>query len=412
MKRKLRKIKYKYDRDRALSLLMDESLYDDWGEVEAEVKDTETFINAAFDDYEGRNKLDTVEFAFCIPTRASRFNEEYWQEVYDFVPGLKYLPIQHRFAILSCMPPLKIVSYGKPGVPSHGAVIFVPIFNDMLKDYRNKLLLKMEVARRINDSVNFAHERMGVEIVGLGATLPKLTNFGRDIKARVVTTTGHAGTAWLMRQTFNKVVDKYFGSNPGKLKIGFIGAGSIGVAALESIAKQNHDFMYQIYDIRQKMNEAAQLKMSNKGIDIDISRSNQTLIKDCDIILSAVTSKIDISDIDLTGKIIIDDSQPGQFSREEVQSAGGVLTWVVGKDNSADHFATKRNGYSYGKNGLYGSEDLWGCEAEVAALANIGKYELAIRDHVTTEQIDRIGHVFKELNIEVAEFQSHGQIND
>ncbi len=405
------KIKYKYDRDRALDLLMDKSAYSDWEKAEADVKITETFIHAAFDDFEGINKVDSIDFAFCIPTRASRFSEEYWEEVYDFVPGLRYLDIDYRFAILSCMPPLKIVSYGQLGQPSHGAVIFVPIFSDMVKDYKNPLFLKREASRRINDAAKLAHERFGAEYIGLGATLPKLTDFGRSIKTKAVTTTGHAGTVWLMEQTFNKVVDRYYEENSA-LKVGFIGAGSIGVAALERIALANKDHSYHIYDIRAHMNEAAKDKMAEHGVQLQISSSNQDLIRECDVILSAVTSKIDISGISLQGKVIIDDSQPGQFVREEVQEAGGVLVWVVGTDHSKSGFATRRGGYSYGVHGLSHPEDLWGCEAEVAAISNVGKPELAVTDHVSMQDVSNIGTVFQEIGITTAAFQSHGQIND
>lgn len=406
------KIKYEYNRERALKLLLDKSAYEDREDIVADIKITETFIDSAFNDFEGINKLDSVEFAFCIPTRASRFNEGYWQEVYDFLPGLKHIDIHTRYAILASMPPFKVELYGKPGKEPYGVVVFVPIFNDMLKDYRNKLLLRREVTRRINDATDLAHNKMGAKYIGLGATLPKLTDFGRKIKARVITTTGHGGTVWLMQRTFSEVVDKYFDGKHEGLKVGFIGAGSIGLSALENITQEYENLECQIYDIRPKMNQDAQKHMRERGVNLKISKSNDDLIKECDIILSAITSKIDISGTSLSGKVIIDDSQPGQFSRREVQKAGGVLVWVVGNDSSSESFATRKNEYSYGPTGLHSPHDLWGCEAEVAAIARLNRPDLAIRDNVTTEQVKQIGEVFEQLGIKVAEFQSYGLLNN
>ncbi len=406
------KIRYKYDRDRAIGLLMNKAAYGDWEQAEADVKLTETFIDSAFNDYEGLNTLEKVEFAFCLPTRASRFEEQYWPEVYDFLPALRYLNAHYRYAILASMPPLKIELYGKQGKQPHGVVLFVPIFADMLKDYRNKLLLRREVIKRINQATDFAHNQMGVEYIGLGALLPKLTDFGNKISTRVITTTGHAGTVWLMQETFELVLKKYFNGKSRGLSIGFVGAGSIGMSALENIGGCYKEFEYWVYDIRPKMNTSAKEQMSKRGIDLQISESNRGLIEKCDIILSAITSKIDILDMNLAGKVFIDDSQPGQFDREQIEAAGGNLVWVVGSDKSGSGFATRRSGYSYGPNGLHSSNDLWGCEAEVAAIARAGRPDLAIRDNVTQEQVEKIGGLFNEIGVGVAEFQSYGRLND
>lgn len=407
------KIKYKYDRNRALELLLDKASYENWEKAEADVLRTETFIDYAFNDFEGKTSLDNVSFAFCIPTRASRFNSEYWEEVYDFLPGLKHLDIETRFAILASMPPFRVETYGKPGEPSKGVVVFVPIFNDMLRDYRNKLLLRRVVTKRINDATDFAHRQFGVQYIGLGATLPKLTKFGRTIRADVVTTTGHGGTVWLMEQIFNEVLRKYFnGRNKHELKVGFIGAGSIGTAALENIGLANKEIKYRIFDIRPIMNQRAKERMDQLGVDVEISSSNSELIQECDIILSAITSRIDISGIDLSDKVIIDDSQPAQFLRDEVRDAGGVLVWVVGNDASKEKLASRKDQYSYGVHGLCDSSDLWGCEAEVATIAHFDRPDLAINSDVTSDQVNRIGELLTKAGIRAAKFQSFGRLND
>jgi len=253
---------------------------------------------------------------------------------------------------------------------------------------------------------------MGAQYVGLGALLPKLTDFGRKINTDVVTTTGHAGTVWLMQATFEAVIARHFNGESAGLNVGFVGAGSIGMSALENIGIKYNRSKYWVHDTRPKKNEYARIRMKQRGIDLRISRSNTELIKTCDIILSAITSKLDISGIDLAGKIIIDDSQPGQFDRDEVESAGGELVWVVGYDNSSDSYTTRQSGYSYGANGLHSANDLWGCEAEVAALANSKRPDLAITADVTPEQVEQIGRLFKKMKLGIAEFQSYGRLND
>ena len=406
----MKKYTYTYDRARALAPLA--QLEDVPKElIKDDLVRTREFLEVIFDEYEQPGPLERVNFAFVIPTRASRFEEDYWEEVYDFFPALRYLSPPEAFKTLSSIPPFRIEMYGAPGENSSGVLIFAPVFNDMLKDFKNKVLLSRKVHKKINEAVQFAHERFGVSYVGLGATLPKLTNYGKTVKADVITTTGHAGTTWLVKQTVLDLIDNHPQLNETST-IGFIGGGAIGLASIQSLTKALPKASFVIYDKRPKVNQKNQKILKKSGINLQIAASNKELINSSQLIVSAITSKIDLSTIDLAGKIIVDDSQPGSFSREEVMAGGGELLWVVGRDNSKEQFVTRRQGYSYGPHGLHHKYDIWGCEAEVAAIAHSSRKDAAVSSAVTLDDIDVIESLFNELGVDVADYQSHGQLNN
>lgn len=404
----MKKYNYSYDRLKALSVLRQISSTEEV--VIDDVIRTRSFINSIFDEYENDLEIEKVEFAFIIPTRASRFDENYWEEVYDFLPALKHLSLKSAFIALSSLPPFRIEMYGDKGESSSGALIFAPVFSDMLKDYRNKLLLSRRVRKRINETVLFAHQRFGVKYVGLGAILPKLTKYGKTIKVDVVTTTGHAGTTWLVQETVKETI-KNNPHLPKDITIGFIGGGAIGSASMRVLAKELPDAKFITFDKRPEINIKNQKNMQKIDRILKIAESNNQLIEESHLIVSAITSMVDVSQVDLSGKIIIDDSQPGSFDRKQVESQGGELIWVIGEDDSKNKFITRRQGYSYGPHGLNSSSDIWGCEAEVAAIAYAGVPEFAVKDAVSIKDVDNFDRLFKELGVKVAQSQSFGQLN-
>jgi hypothetical protein len=401
---------YSYNQQKALDSLV--SVENSQNEL---IKDdyirTREFLREVFEEFENPYKLEQVSYAFIIPTRASRFNEEYWEEVYDFFPALRHLSKHDAFIFLSSIPPFRIEMYGKTGDRSSGVLVFAPVFTDMLKDHKSKILLSRKVRKRINETVQFAKDKFGVKYVGLGATLPRLTNYGKAIKADVITTTGHAGTTALIKKTVLKVInDKP--SLDDKLTIGFIGGGAIGLSSMQSLAIALPEAKFITYDKRDSVNKKNRSILKKYNKDMVIASSNRELIDSSQLVVSAITSSIPLKNVDLTGKIIVDDSQPGSFNREQVIECGGELIWVIGEDASRTNFVTRRQGYSYGKNGLHSSSHVWGCEAEVASIAFLDAPEYAVRDAVSLEKINDIDEIFEKLGITVAPFQSHGQINE
>lgn len=404
----MKKYSYKYDRQRALRPLV--SLSHQNEAVKDDMIRTRELINALFDEYEDPRKLEQTDFAFIIPTRASRFSEEYWEEVYDYFPAYRHIKHTEAFISLSSIPPFRIEMYGAKGKPSSGVLVFAPIFSDMMHDYKNKILLTRRVRKKINETVDFAKKRFGVRYVGLGATLPRLTNYGKTIKPDVVTTTGHAGTVWLLKKVVLEVLTRKNNSKD-ELTVGFIGGGAIGLATMQVLAKELPQAKFIMYDKRPLVNKKNQKLMEKQAKTVEIAATNKDLLQKSQIIVSAVTSTISVDGIDLSGKVIVDDSQPGSFQREKVFAAGGELIWVVGEDASKGSIATRRQGYSYGSHGLYSSTNLWGCEAEIATIAYTGKSHLALNRPVEVVDVENIGELFEQIGITTASFQSHGQIN-
>ncbi len=402
---------YRYDRNAALKVLskLDESKTDI---IKDDLVRTRSYVNELCDEYETPRVIERVKFAFLIPTRASRFNTEFWEEVYELLPALRHLNVADAYRVLISLPPFRIEMYGSPGEPSSGVLIFVPIFNDMVKDYRNKLLLLRAATKRINEAVSFTKRAFGVEYVGLGATLPGITKFGKKIKADVITTTGHAGTTYFIKKTVESVInDRFNGRN--NVKIGFLGGGgSIGLAAMTTLAVAYPEAEFLLYDVRQKKAQKARKKIQSFGKKVTLVTSSKDLLKKSELIVSAVTTPVGVDGVDLAGKVIVDDSQPGSFERQAVIDGGGELIWVIGKDTSNQHIVTRRQQYSYGPHGLHHEYDIWGCEAEVSAIAYFDRPDLALTKRVTDEDVEKIGELFEKIGFTTAEYQSHGQLND
>jgi hypothetical protein len=232
----------------------------------------------------------------------------------------------------------------------------------------------------------------------------------------LITTTGHGGTVYMIIKTIKKVLEETPVESCGK--IGVIGgAGSIGwsttVAILEMVAGHAvHSYDKRFIELRQLAT------FSNK---ISVAPSAKDVLDETNIIVAAVTEHIDLDrdefmDLDLTGKVIIDDSQPGSFDREQVEARGGKLLWVVGEDGSSSRFIT-RDGlhtggipYNYGNAaGLHGDASEFACGQEAAVVAKYHAYDQAISGPVTPEDVRKIGRLFEQASVQVAPFQAYGK---
>ncbi|HEU5187862.1 MAG TPA: hypothetical protein VFT87_05175, partial [Candidatus Saccharimonadales bacterium] len=138
------------------------------------------------------------------------------------------------------------------------------------------------------------------------------------------------------------------------------------------------------------------------------------VIHNSNIIASAITERIDLDSIDpeakldLTGKVFIDDSQPGCFDRAQIEQRGGHLLWVVGHDPKGR--VSRVHGYTFGtEEGLVGDSN-WGCELEAWLIAKTGRRDLALRGPVTPEKVRAIGEAMKREGIKAGPFQSFGRL--
>ncbi|MDV5145423.1 hypothetical protein R1T08_14680 [Streptomyces sp. SBC-4] len=113
--------------------------------------------------------------------------------------------------------------------------------------------------------------------------------------------------------------------------------------------------------------------------------------------------------LDLEGRVFIDDSQPGCVDRDQWEKRGGVLLWPTGSAAQGAGPLHRQNGYRFGDGlGMLHPDDLWGCEAEVAAIALTGQHQAALRSPVTVRAVHEISALYASLGIHAAEPQSYG----
>ena len=187
-----------------------------------------------------------------------------------------------------------------------------------------------------SETVKFAHQRLGAKALGLGATLPHptITNFGQKLHAiegirDLITTTGHGGTVFMIVKTIEKVLAETSIQSNGR--IGLIGgAGSIGWSTTVAVLEAMHDHRLQLRQANRRSQTAC---IGSERVCV--ASSIAEVLRTTNVIVAAVTERIDLDDeslgeIDLNGKVIIDDSQPGSFCRNQVEARGGRLVWVVG----------------------------------------------------------------------------------
>jgi hypothetical protein len=378
------------------------------------------FVHNSFDEFEkgekGGKSTDKYNWAFLVPARGRHASE-----VTDFLPVLDEQyganPSQvHR--IVSHLSPTKIESYQGTD-DTRGMILYVPAYFDTNRPADRSQMYQELIAarRRTSEAAHFARVRHGVGLVGLGAVLPGVTQFGNKITEEgLVTTTGHGETVYLM----SRIADEVIKNMPYEPNVGMLGLGSIGSSCFDVINQsptRGHIRRMGLYDVdRDAVNRTL---AQAEGTDVFMPSSEVDLLRQSDVIIAAVTTTIDLDaveelenrPIDLQGKVIIDDSQPGCFDRAQVEARGGKLIWVVGSDWSESGFLHREGNYHYGdETGLSGERAVWGCEAEVGALAIQSRPDLAVGSRVTPQIAREIGKVCHDAGIRAAwPPQSYGQ---
>ncbi|QZA06315.1 hypothetical protein K3U94_14895 [Mycolicibacter heraklionensis] len=394
------------------------------------------FVERSFDYFEGTRTVGRpIARAFCVPMRSSRHDQANASESTPFTPLLD--PVRFgvdsdkRMRGMYGLPPTVLDTYTRSSLDEEsGALVLVPMYSDMLTDLwpdrsdaQQAVAMATAAAFVLKETTLFAHHRLGAKVLGLGAILPHptITNFGQRLRefdgmADLVTTTGHGGTVSMIVETVKKVMYETRTESFGR--IGVIGgAGSIGMSATVALLHAFDDYIIHSHD-RRHLDLSAHEAMRDR---VTIEDSSAEVLRATNIIVTAVTGSIDLDNeeydgIDLTGKVIIDDSQPGCFDKEQVEERGGKLLWVVGEDGSDSHFIT-RDGlytdgtpYNYGNtSGLYGFHAEFACGQEAAVIAKYGAYDRAIAGPVTPESAQRISTLFSEAGVRVAPFQAYGQ---
>jgi hypothetical protein len=378
-------------------------------DVAAQLEATSQFMSNAFSQFSGDSEAHRdYGFVFAIPTRVRRGTNQFASEAAHFLPIVSLMDDVSRQIFISNLPPCIIDEYGDRKSP-HGAILFVPLFIDMIRDIRNPLLRYYTVKKVINDSANFVNTRFNAKILGLGATLPKLTGYGKAFAASgAAITTGHSGTTWLIIESVKRALAEKLA--PDSDNFGIVGLGAIGTASAKLVLERYPGAHVFVHDIRPKIQSRVVSDLVEKyGHRIHPCGDNRTVIDKSSIIISAITAEVRLSDMDLAGKLIIDDSQPSSFDAENVAGQGGKLVWVVGHDHSPSRFVTRESDFRFGEEGLLHHGDVWGCEAEVATLWKSNNIALAVSRPVEPSDVDIIGGLMAQAGIGVADWQQHGR---
>lgn len=390
-------------------------------------------IDDIYRNFNGAPGAERFERVFMVTRRAHKADgDEYESESrYHFPLATSNFCVSPEMRMRSQfgLPPFVSDTYTRSDkAVERGALVIAPLYQDMNVDIVSEADRLAVGYRALEASVRFSHHKLGASVIGLGALLPQITKFGSLLTGmegaeQRTTTTGHGGTVHLIAETVRKVLEVPSVGAKFDGVIGVIGgAGSIGWSTISTIRHMLPDVKVHTFDTR--VSRLRDILDDESTPNVRIYEGVIDVLEASNIIVSAITSVIDLGaeeqrlgrSIDLSGKVIIDDSQPGSFHRQQVEERGGKVVWVVGKDISPSGFMT-RDGlytggvpYNYGdKSGLYGIESEFGCGIEAAVIAQACAYEKAIKAPVTPDDVKKIGELFESAGATVAEFQSFGQ---
>lgn len=395
-------------------------------EFEAAYEQTRLETERYFLEYSGEKSLGTPgSFAFIVPTRIERkapgLDDDYASEADSLFPLLRYADISAKQVFMAGMCPFVIDRYHTGSDGRAGAIVFAPVLADMKKDIPDLTELVETITRIMNDTTDFAKDRLGVDLAAFAAMLPKLTNYGRSIETpELVTTTGHGSTAALVMESLQQARDRHLTREGTLDRVGIVGTGAIGAATAAVLLEMglSDDVVMTDRDLVRGNQVVDRLTAQYPNANIRFSSNNTDAINGRNATIAAVAARFDLTDpswsgVDLDGAWIIDDSQPGAFSLQQVEAGGGHVVWPIGLDETKEGLGTLLN-FEYGerdkpKTGPASKNELFGCEAEAEALQTSKQYELAINDEVTPEQVLAISAVMKEVGIGIAEPQCLGR---
>lgn len=207
-------------------------------------------------------------------------------------------------------------------------ILFLPFYADELIDPASR-----QECRRLLEAEGLqAAASAGARIVCLGGLTGALSLYGRRLLAPakqlgIEITTGHSVTAISVIRTFLKVFDE-LGRNPDESHIAILGVGSIGssfIKLLETQSIRPRSVTLVDRPIQQKHVERVQQELAEYGIATAVEFTSQdgqldraSKCYDVDVLISAVSTPY-VIDIDLVapGTVLIDDSQPYCWSREQ-----------------------------------------------------------------------------------------------
>ena len=288
----------------------------------------------------------------------------------------------------------------KTQLPIQGWVITIPLTARQMIENRSLALTRIIQACKLA-------EKMGVNIVGLGALTSSFSRGGLDLigKTKVGITTGHAYTAYTVFSNIMAIIER-FRIPKERVVTAIVGAlGSIGSTTVLLLARAGFRSFILIDLVKRKNLFHDLMKNINKiSPNVEIVCGHKIGdIRNADFIVTATNAPetlVHAEDLK-TGAIVFDDAQPSDiaedvFLREDVivLEAGIVKTPLISNNF---HF------------GLLNREDNFCCLAEVLILASIERYGHYVINRANLELVDEIVQYSNGLNFQVAEFQNNGQ---
>lgn len=363
---------------------------------------TESVVRDAHDLYSRKKSPESLGLAavqtvfFGAPRIQTRGVAGHVWEAQTILPSTKFIDPSKAQRFSAELPPTIIERYGE-----NGALMMTPVYVDMIDDMLKAGHTPDEIAKKAREIIarttDFAIY-LGATAVGYGGTLPGLAPRRDDI----MQTNGHAGTVHLIRESLKHAIEH----SPQAQTIGVLGArGAIGRGTLEVLAGDDAFADWKLLGFDKR-----------SGGDVEDERQ---LLEQSDIIISAITTRIDLDtaidpgqNLDLSGKIIIDDSQPMSFDEREVLSRGGLLAGVIGTDRSESGFATAKQGTFVGPGrDFVRKEDVFGCLGELMTITqHDASIALASMVRVTPTRITQVGEAMRGSGIVVTDLQVNGRM--
>lgn len=406
-----------------------------------EIHATQLFIESTFgvydavmaDDFDKNSLKSVLSYAFLVPGRASRKNEDYGAESELIIPILRYVPNKYRSLFIHGVPPFILDFYEQDEEGDRGAVICALVSpEDMFPDKDNFateeafniafMTAGWQAIQGVNNATEFAR-RLGAEVAGFGAVLPRITDYGTRIdKKGIFTTTGHAGTIVLIFQTINAAIEQGIIDERAIDNLAIAGLGKIGASIAHLTSRYYPHSEITVFDSRESLRKTIATEIAKNGTVVQVAQSMKDLLSGNNVVISAITSQITTEEIAACkeGLLIIDDSQPACVNPEVAMRHGATVAWVVGMQENG----VRRQQWGYGTF-ADNNNDLFGCEIETAILFRYRKdlakrgysaaeidektHEAALTGPVTPEKVLLWRALFDEYGIKPAKLQSFGK---
>lgn len=324
-------------------------------------------------------------------------------DLYRWFPVAKYLPEKWQEWFTWHMWPIRVGRVTTPfktddGHAVEGWLLAVAMTAEQMMQGKDSI----RRSRAKMHTLFLLAERLGLQVVGLGAYSASVTDKGKCLKGASQTkpTTGHAFTSAAVFGNTLKAAET-FRIDLAKATIGIAGAGSIGTTCALLLAGVATEFVI----VDQSIRIASELAKSLNAMGVHATASNDlTALKAADIVIVATTATNAILKPEhlKEGAIVVDDSMPRNITEEVARLAGVTVVDVVVKHPLV------HCGFDFG---LQSPNVHWGCLVETILAATMngkGKCTIgmpdvgAVRQFATEAEHLGFEYVLRSFNREIS----------